>query len=382
MLQIQFLDKNIINALVPAFSMMPDGIVFLYDGRNLSKKYTKNIETAIKKRLEHTTIQFKMVSRFSTAEIEAAIRSCLNENKSESVCIDIAGGPELMTACGFMLSKEYELKIVYTNLAQGCIYDVMQNRELTKVRHITVDDYLLAAGAKQVMRSHSIPKDKEYPAICAVAEYTFAHLQEWHALHKHLSDKYANSDTLDFGVPSELLYNGQTYSSQMILSVLRKYGFIEQRKPERYRFMNARYKEYLTNYGIWLEMYIYIKGQEYFDETYLGFVIDWNNSDAIDTVDNEIDVLAMKNSIPVFISCKMRKPDAMDIYEVAFLADRLGGTDAKGAIATTYDVGKDKELPKGIYQRFKKMNVGYLETDAFKIFTPKELFDMVLQNSK
>ena len=54
-------------------------------------------------------------------------------------------------------------------------------------------------------------------------------------------------------------------------------------------------------------MYVYINALNCFDEVHLGYVIDWDNSDQNDTTDNEIDVVAIKNSVPYFISCKMRK---------------------------------------------------------------------------
>lgn len=53
------------------------------------------------------------------------------------------------------------------------------------------------------------------------------------------------------------------------------------------------------------------------------------------------------------------KPDAKDIYEVAYLADRLGGPESKAVIATTYNVSREKNKNSGIYQRFKKMKDGF-----------------------
>ena len=38
MLQIQFLDDNVVDALVPAFSLEPKHIIFIYDRRDISEK--------------------------------------------------------------------------------------------------------------------------------------------------------------------------------------------------------------------------------------------------------------------------------------------------------------------------------------------------------
>lgn len=381
MLQLQFLDKSIINALVPAFSLMPDKLVFLYDVRNVSKKHTKDIEEALKRRLPNLKVSFTEVDRFNINAIEECILSCI-KTAQDKVCIDITGGPELMIAGGFVLGMEHDVKIVYTNLAQGYIYDVKNGKKEADIVHMCVEDYLQAIGAKRYASSHSEPEEEEYAGICKIAEYMFEHISEWHALQSYLSEKFKDNTTMNFRVTDRLPYNGQEYSPDKLLKMFAEHGFIKKDGSGGYLFGSTRYREYLINYGIWLEMYIYIKGREYFDESYLGFVIDWNDSDSIDTNDNEIDVLAMKNSIPIFISCKMKKPAAAEIFEVAFLADRLGGPEAKGLMATTYPVANDNWKPSGIYQRFKKMKVGYIESKNFKFYTPEEIFKTALKCSE
>lgn len=143
-------------------------------------------------------------------------------------------------------------------------------------------------------------------------------------------------------------YFGHTYNSDKALGIFINYGYVEKISHGQYKFKNNKAKEYMTIFGVWLEMYIYIKNFSFFEEAYLGYIIDWNNSDADDTIDNEIDVLVLKKSIPIFILCKMRKPDAMDVYEVGYLADRMDGPKAKEIIATTYKVRsvRIKTLPK------------------------------------
>ena len=146
-----------------------------------------------------------------------------------------------------------------------------------------------------------------------------------------------------------------------------------------YRYKNQKYKSYMTTYGIWLELYMYIQAQSCFDEVCLGVVIDWNSGDRLDTEDNEIDVLAMKKSVPTFISCKMRKPVASDVYEVGYLAKRLGGESSRGFVATTWPVTRTAFSPRGIYQRLKKMRVGLIETDSFQKKTAADIFNYARQ---
>ena len=147
----------------------------------------------------------------------------------------------------------------------------------------------------------------------------------------------------------------------------------------RYRFTSRKAKSYITTYGTWLELFVYINALDVFDEAALGVVIDWNDGDNIDTQDNEIDVVAMRRSIPIFISCKMRKPVSGDLYEVGFIAHRLAGSRAKALLATTYPVKELGISPKRMYQRMKKFRVGLIETDSFDQYNPADVFNQAIQ---
>ncbi len=361
MLQIQFLDYNVIDALVPALTLKPEHLVFIYDQNKISEKYTENLTKALKAHLAGMNIAFVNADMYRISDIMDKIKKGVSEHAGEKVCIDITGGSEIMTAAGFLLSEKFAFQIVYTNLAKGSIFDVMKEQEIAKVNHISLDDYMTAIGAKRSDDSHPVPCEKEYRNICNVAEYLFDHLSEWHALHNILKG-FAQSKSLTFTIRKNITYQKKSYPSERILNVFCENGFTERLGDNSYRFTSEKNKAYMMVYGVWLEMYVYIRGERIFDEIYLGVTLDWDNEDADDTTDNEIDVVAIKNSVPVFISCKMRKPDAKDIYEVAYLADRFGGPEAKAIIATTYPVRRDKGKRNGLFNRLMKMNVGFVET--------------------
>lgn len=383
MLQIQFLDKNVVDTLVPAFSLEPSKIVLIYDVRNVSEKHVKNVSKAIKSKLQDTDIESVNTDMYKISEIKNTILSKIDGVRIEDICIDITGGSELMTASGLLMYKEYGIKVTYTNLYKEYMYDVATGEKIATVKHVSAEDYLTATGAKHFKRSHSLPKEKEFNDICAVSEYLFENLSEWHALNSYLADRYADTTSgLEFRVTTNIEHSGRYYDSAKALKIFIDHGFVERISHNRYSFKTLKYKEYMTTFGIWLEMYIYIKSLDFFEEAHLGYIIDWNNSDNEDTVDNEIDVLVLKKSVPIFISCKMKKPKAMDVYEVGYLADRMGGPNARGIIATTYKVSADKELSKSMYYRLKKMNIGFIETASFKTHRAADIFNTALQGTE
>ena len=58
----------------------------------------------------------------------------------------------------------------------------------------------------------------------------------------------------------------------------------------------------------------------------------------------------------------MRMPTKEDIYEIGYISEMLGGSLAIPVIATTEILDHKQSYKPGLYPRFKKMNVGLIET--------------------
>ena len=68
MVQIRFLDKNVVSTLVPVYSMKPERVVFLYDTRMVGENLRKEVEEAIRSRLPETTVQYLRVNMLRLEE--------------------------------------------------------------------------------------------------------------------------------------------------------------------------------------------------------------------------------------------------------------------------------------------------------------------------
>lgn len=383
MLQIQFLDKDVIKALIPVFSLKPEKVAFLFDRRMLLNYGLEhdNIGKAIWNRYPDIDIAFVEADMYKFEDIMDTLEA-LYETTDDEVTVDVAGGTELMVACGMMFCEKYNLTPTLCDMYKNRIIHAKTGERISSFEHLRLQDYMTALGAKHIKESHSVPKPEEFDSICNVAEYLFHNLDEWHALHIYLMNNIPDDDNENFEVPETVIYKNVNYDSEAALHVFEENGFVEKTGDGAYRFRKLRYKEYMKVFGVWLEMYIYIKGLSFFDESYLGYTIDWSGNDLEDTIDNEIDVIGMKNSVPVFISCKMRKVEAADAMEIAYLAGHFGGERAKGMVATTYRASEEKELPLGAYQRFKRLHVGMIETEFFATHTPAQTFNTAMQNTE
>ena len=393
MIQIDFYSQDIISLLTPIYSLKPEKLYFLIDQTEAAAPEIAPVKETILAWGFVRQLYFLPVDRHDIHSILDCLRQIIAASPGQ-VYIDLSGGWELFSAAGYHICQQTGAIPVYMDLDREIIYHIDSGAVLAKVRHIRAADFISAIGAKRLEDSHYPPAKADYPAILAMAEAIFAHLPEWHALHAYISDrlKFTKSKHSDIvpgqekrvsiAIPPFIRHHGVSYPTGFLVRQFVRRGFLTVKENRRYRFATAEAMQYLRTFGIWLELYVYIKAQTFFDEAALGVVIDWEKDDDLDTKDNEIDVLVMHRSAPVFISCKMREIKADDVYEVGYLAARFGGSQAKSIIATTTPIRAESDNPTGIFKRLQKMKIGLIETGDFARLPAKEVFARALAMTK
>ena len=370
MVQIRFLDKNVVSTLVPVYSMKPEKVVFLYDTRMVGENLRKEVEEAIRSRLPKTSVQYLRVNMLRLEDVKYELDKIVQSYKDKEVHIDITGGSEIMTACGLMTAQEHHLTLTYVDFYSGHMLNVLTSERICKTETVTLEEYLKAIGGKYMSSSRHTPEEKDFERIMDMAQIIFANEKKWDKFFAHITRGFSAAGVMEFSLGE----NVKSESCQFILAEFLKRGFAKQIGEDRYRYASEADKEYMTVSGIWLEMYIYIQAKKCFEEVYMGVDIDWNKRDICESRDNEIDVVIMKNSQPIFISCKMRPVEKETVYEIYSMARRLGGDYAKSLIATTFNVRKSMDERNGIYLRMAKMKVGLIETRDFKETNVQDVF--------
>jgi hypothetical protein len=103
-------------------------------------------------------------------------------------------------------------------------------------------------------------------------------------------------------------------------------------------------------------------GAPLYHDVKVGVVIDWENLDEDEyyrTV-NEIDVMAMKGAIPIFISCKNGYFDVNELYKLNTVATRFGNKYAKKVLVAA-ELEKLGEKAEYIRARMEDMNIRRIE---------------------
>ncbi len=376
MVQIQFLDKNVVNALVPAYTMAPERVVFLYDTRVVGANMMKEMEEAVKFRLPKTTVQYVRADMHRISDVKEELKKVVSIYKNKEVQIDITGGTEIMTACGLMVAQENNLLATYVDFHAGYVCDVMTSERIKSLVHVTLEDFIRAIGGRILSYASFVPTEEDYDRIVSTGEIVFANERKWDKLFDVISKQGATATgVMEFS----LKHRKDDVDCQFLMNAFINNGFIKKIGEDRYRYTSEKDKSFFNLSGTWLEVYIYAQAKQCFDEVYTSVEIDWNKRDICQEKDNEIDVVVMKNSQPIFISCKMRPVEREYVYEIYAMARRLSGTTGKAIIATTSNVRVNADNPNSVYCRMTKMRVGLIEHDDFQKRPPQDVFANALR---
>ncbi|MCR5212971.1 MAG: hypothetical protein K6E10_01015 [Eubacterium sp.] len=152
-------------------------------------------------------------------------------------------------------------------------------------------------------------------------------------------------------------------------------------KKLRFYFKNDSIKNIVTKTGNILELHVYevaSRKPELFTDEIIGAMIDWNGEKneaekiefandyerymnaSYDTI-NEIDVILMRSSVPIFISCKSGKASSNSLHELQTVTSRFGGKYARKALAMALPCEKSANGTSFFKQRAKEMHIWVID---------------------
>lgn len=367
-LLIEFYDKDVLKNIVAPLTLRPKKVIYFYDiGMN-----DMLVFTALKKCLERNIPDIKLeyypIDISSVDRISRQIGRIIDRNSIEKCALDLTGGSELMLLAGYKAGSKLNIPLLHTDLVNKRITDLEDDSLVAKTVPLTLEDFVDAKGACFMGESHRPPSEERFLAIKEMARFLFKHLHQWRYTCSFLQTVAART------LPHELMMeskwnihikNGKAvYPDQEILEMFQTLGFIQNLSVHgeyvRFAFNTIEDRQYCISFGVWLELYVYISAKEtgMFHDAKLGTMIDWDAYDNITVAGNEIDVILMDDSLPVFISCKLRDADTAALNELLIAKKRLGGWFSKGIIVT---YSKEKKIHTGTYKRAQELGLELLD---------------------
>ena len=108
----------------------------------------------------------------------------------------------------------------------------------------------------------------------------------------------------------------------------------------------------------------------YFQDCLPGVLLDWDGvlydpDDWIPETRNEIDLIAVHNGVPLFVSCKHGDVKEEELYKLSVVAERFGGPYVRKMLIAT-DIGREGASLETFRLRAREMGI-YLVAHAAKM---------------
>lgn len=302
----------------------------------------------------------------------AAISDLLLKYKNKKILINLTGGDEITSL--ILLKKAIEMNIdsTYVDLLNMKRYDFGESIEVIEeeFEDLKIDDITRFAGADIISDTDDLSLKKD---IILLTKSIVNNLELWERHKPKLYDK--NIFIHDYMDSSKVIINKKALriEDQEILWKILKYiknlgsiNYTVEGNKIYVKFNNDYIKGFIFKSGTWLEVLtnMIIKDIKEIDEVKSGVEFFWSNESQY--VKNELDVVAIKDSILICISCKdSEKYDENALNELEVHSNKLGGEDVIKILVAT-----KLPLKKNIIDRAKEMNINIVilnrRIDKFK----------------
>ena len=381
---VEFYDKAALGNLAGALLCAPERVILVGDSRKRMERSAERYRRILSARGIGTAISFRCVNRNRLGDIVSVLSEIALEHPD---CIfDLTGGEELYLAAVGVVMERYAGRV-------QCHRFNFRNDMLIDC---DADGNVAAAGCFDISASETVrmyggeivsgsPQRTENAESCfcdadGLWEVAKKNVRLWNAHCGTLGaicDLFGNGLTVSYdrrAAETELKRRGTRYVyAPQILSALQQRGLISGLsvgETVSFTFKNARVKRCMTVAGQVLELAVARRlcaqktedGAPLYHDVWVGAVVDWdgNESDEAVRTQNEIDVMAMKSAIPIFISCKNGAFGTEELYKLNTVAERFGGGYAKKVLVATAAETLGAKA-KYLRARMEDMGIRYVE---------------------
>lgn len=314
---------------------------------NIKNYYEKNFPTV---KIEDVLIEEGEIDKLS---------DLIKKNKSEQLIVNLTGGKRVNSLALLELSIKNNVKAIYTDIKSKKIYTFKNGIDLIyeEFNDLDIDDIINAAGGALVEDSSELCRKKD---LIYLSEQIYKNLDIWNKYKLKLYDtnifKHIEEQPNKIHINMKNLVQDEKIILKNILKKLEEMDelqYDEKIEHIEVTFLNKYIKGFIFKSGTWLEIATnnLINKINEIDEAKNGVVFLWSNENR--TVKNEVDVVAIKDSVPIIISCKdSEKYNEMALNELNVYANKIGGKNAYKILVATKEPSK---VPVSI--RAKEMGI-------------------------
>lgn len=353
----EFLGDEPLDNIITCLNFKVDKVVFfgyhevIQRQKNITEKFLKkycNVPSAVFHPLSHDDLE--SVLKVMRKEIEYEIA------RKNDIYFDITGGESLILVAFGALSEEYDTPMHMYDISKNRLIEFecgSQRKVSTKVPKqkikLSIEQHIELRGGvvnyklhKDIKGIHTPEFANDVAAIWLVAK---KHCDYWNSFSDFLKAHMTPDEDMVVVKNANTVINALRSSTSKLHTSAKLNEILDDLKEinvftdlehsnGRYKlvFKNKEIKECLWDGGSILELHTFQKMKTEADDCEIGLHLDWDgviHQKISQDVMNEVDVIALKNNILTFISCKSGATDKWDLYELETVARRFGGKYAK-----------------------------------------------------
>lgn len=388
---IEFYDKVDIENIAGTLLCEPERTILIGDKRRRMERAVEMYGTVLAARGITTKIECRTVNKNDIRELCALLSQIVEEH--DDCDFNLTGGDEVYLVAVGMLMERYpgRLQCHRFNFTTETVIDCdMDGRVCAdKTVDISVREGILIAGGWML---------DDYVGDTPIYEWEFtpdferdidlmweicrenpqrwnAHASTLGAICRHFEDEDSPYVWFDIAAAEEVLSENEErflWQDDVLFELDRRnliYNLDRQEGTVSFTFKNAQVKHSLTVAGRVLELVVAKAmraiadkdGTPYYNDVRVGVALDWDfyADEGRQTV-NEIDVLAMRGVVPVFVSCKNGYVETAELYKLNTVADRFGGKYARKVLVTT-SLDRQGEQADYLRARAEDMQIRLIE---------------------
>ncbi len=400
---IEFLCNTPIENVFGGVCFAPDEIV--YFGSKKSESFEKNELSHIKeyflsKGLDKTKYSYVRVIRGSINDAVNKLEETVGD--TDEWIIDITGGDDMLIAAAGMVYQTHDnVKLFRINPVSGYAQFIdksvtdsrdaikytsdsapFQNRlrvENTVEENITLHGGAVAPymGAGAFVYTDDFERDLEIMwQLSTKGPRGYVHKrsapQTWNRFTQTVSgiERMSGKEQLEIF---------KKYKVRIYLDELRRHGLVSYSEKgdgtlQNFKFKNSQVRACINKAGNLLEQKVYLACKKFLGhglcDVKTGVTILWSPDEWEDkysktnrqSTENEIDVMAMRGIMPIFISCKNGKFESEELYKLSSVAGRFGVKYAKKIlVATDLENALDRRTIEYLKARAREMNIAIID---------------------
>ena len=339
----------------------PKCVIFIY------KEENKNLLDSLIKYYNNYIPNIKVIDYMIKEGDYLALNKVINENKNKKIVVNLSGGSRINSLQLLNICKVNDIQSVYIDIKNKSLYtfDEEVNIVNEEFEELELERLVKASGGEVIVNTSDL-SDKEDLIVLTRAIYK--NLDLWHEYKQRLYDSNVFLHDRDnpkiIRIKSSLLNKKEFDILYSILSKLKSMGGIEYNKENndiiKVIFKNEYLKSFIFKSGTWLEVATknIIEEIKEIDEVKSGVMFLWN--DKSKKVKNEVDVIAVRDSIPICISCKdSDKYNEDALNELDVYSKQLGGENAYKILVATKE-----PIKLAVKDRAKEMGIGLIIFDG------------------